>query len=128
MKCLHCQSEDLIKSGKNAGGSQRHACKSCGRYSSFERTLRGDAKRRALGLQLVFEGLSFRAAARVVGVHHQSVINWVNAAHREMEQQQQQQQQQQPEKANVAILEVDEQWTYVNKKKTKSSCSLRSHA
>lgn len=122
MYCLHCQSEKLILCGKNAAGSQRYKCKDCRRYSTLERckrpnALHRDATQRALGLQLVFEGLSFRAAARVVGVHHQTIINWVNAAHRKLEQQKQ------PDAARVALLEVDEQWTYITKKRVKSSCS-----
>ncbi|HEX8550153.1 MAG TPA: hypothetical protein VF681_01225 [Abditibacteriaceae bacterium] len=61
--------EKLIKSGKNGSSTQGPKCKTCGRYGSLERTARGDAKRRALGLPLIFKGLSFRAAARVIGVH-----------------------------------------------------------
>jgi insertion element IS1 protein InsB len=34
---------------------------------------------RTQAVQLYLEGMSFRAIGRRLGVHHQTVINWVNA-------------------------------------------------
>lgn len=129
MKCRHCPSEkDVAKCGFNRNGTQSFRCSACGRRMTVDRRARGTSPdKRALGLQAVYEGVGFRGAARLVGVHHQSIINWVEAAHRKLQEQEQQSQKLQPgEPPLVAILELDEQWTYLDKKKRKSSCSLLS--
>jgi len=131
MQCSHCQHDHLVKCGLNHSGTQRHQCKACKRYTTFNKLERADAAQRAarrdLGLKMVYEGNSFRAVGRLLAVSHQSVTNWVNAAHARLRllEQQQQQQQQQQEKAlpRVALLEADEQWTYLVKKTRKSTCS-----
>ena len=132
MQCSHCHHESLVKNGFNRNRTQRFQCKACGRSTTLDTRGRPQAAqraaRRALGLKMVYEGNSFRAVGRILEVHNQSVINWVNAAHARLqvlEREQQQQQQQQPDLPRVAIVEADEQWTYVEKKRRKSSCSSR---
>jgi transposase-like protein len=127
MQCLHCQHEHLVKCGLNHSGTQRFQCKACRRYSTLNKRVRAEAEqwavRRTLGLKMVHEGNSFRAVARILDASPQSVSNWVTAAHARLQVLEQQEQQKKPELPRVAILEADEQWTYVQKKRNKFSCS-----
>jgi len=65
---------------------------------------------RRLALNMVGEGISYRATARTLGITHQTVANWHHAD-----------QQQLPEQINdqtpTAVIEVDELFTYAAKKK-----------
>jgi transposase-like protein len=78
-KCPYCwQDEYCIKSGLNRNGTQRYRCRRCKRYS----TAKSDRKRSSRELQaravrLYLDGMSLRAVARLLGVHHQTVGRWV---------------------------------------------------
>ncbi len=82
-QCPHCQStERQVKSGFNRTGSQRFQCQSCRRqYTPSPNPLGYDEKTREAALKLYLEGNGFRRIGRLLGVNHQSVANWVNAAH-----------------------------------------------
>ncbi len=116
--CPYCeQSQHVIKSGRNSGGSQRYKCRQCQRYFTPQPKPLGyeaDLKQRAL--QLYLEGMSLRAIGRLLHVHHQSVANWIDAAATHL-----------PEQVSdttaAETIEVDELVTYVGKK-TSMSTSL----
>ena len=78
--CPYCQAADrLVRAGKNPSGSQRFLCKACGKKFTPSPTPAGypkEIKRRAILLCL--EGQSFRAVARKIGVHPQTIVNWIN--------------------------------------------------
>jgi transposase-like protein len=115
-QCPHCRdTENQIKSGLNRTGSQRFACKLCQRTYTPEPNPLGytdDVRKQAL--RLYIEGNSFRRIARLLAVNHQSVINWINAFHKQL-----------PKKkapARVDVAELDEMFTFVgNKKKRHTS-------
>lgn len=115
-QCPHCLDiENQIKSGLNRTGSQRFECKLCQRTYTPEPNPLGyadDVRRQAL--KLYIEGNSFRRIARLLAVNHQSVINWINASHKQL-----------PKKkasAKVDVVELDEMFTFVgNKKKRHTS-------
>jgi transposase-like protein len=89
-------------------------CEQCQRYFTPVRKPQGhDPTLREQALKLCLEGMSFRGIGRQLGVHHQSVANWLNAHHEE----------QLPEKVEdqtpTETVEVDELFTFVGKKSAK---------
>ena len=106
---------DVIKSGHNRTGSQRYRCQACQRYFTPEPKPAGyELALRQQALQLYLEGTSLRAIGRLLGLHHQTVSNWVTQAANALP-------------AHVAdatpseTIEVDELDTYVRVKKTPST-------
>ena len=60
------------------------------------------------------DGLNFRRIARLVGVHHQTVINWVNAAAARVPEVT-------PSPPTAETVELDELYTFVAQKKSEST-------
>ena len=112
-RCPHCgKTERQVKSGLTRAGSQRYRCKLCGkRYTpnpkqkGYPRALRRQAVR------MYVDGMNFRRIARHLGVHHQSVINWVNAHADEL--------QEALVPREVETVEIDELYTFIGDKKTR---------
>jgi len=61
------------------------------------------------------DGMNLRRVARHLGVNHQSVANWVNAYAAQLPSA--------PQPENVDIIEMDEVFTFIGEKKTRSSSS-----
>ena len=118
IQCPHCSSpERQTKSGHTATGSQRYKCRECQRIYTPEPKPLGypeETKREAVRLYL--EGTNFRRIGRVLGVNHQSVVNWVNAYHAAL-----------PAAGRPVsepeTLEVDELFTFVGSKKARLTSS-----
>ncbi|MDQ3797978.1 MAG: helix-turn-helix domain-containing protein [Acidobacteriota bacterium] len=88
-------------------------CRECGKTYTLEPKQQGyseEVKEKAV--RMYVEGNNFRRIGRLLGVNHQSVVNWVNAYHEKIK-----------DKAALPTdshtIEVDELWTFVEKKKTK---------
>jgi transposase-like protein len=114
-RCLHCQSEALVKAGRNVSGSQRYQCKRCRRHSTFEPQVHGyPTATRDQALCLYLEGSGLRRIGRLLHVHHQTVANWINARHATLPAQA-------PQPQAAAVIELDELYTFVGSKKTKST-------
>jgi transposase-like protein len=117
-QCPHCSSsEQQTKSGHTRTGSQRYKCRDCQRIYTPEPKPLGypeETKREAVRLYL--EGTNFRRIGRVLGVNHQSVVNWVNAYHAGL-----------PTAAQAVskpeTLEMDELFTFVGSKKARPTSS-----
>jgi transposase-like protein len=69
-----------------------------------------EVKREAVRLYL--EGTNFRRIGRILGVNHQSVINWVNSYHAALPDAEQ-------PVASPETLEMDEMFTFIGSKKRK---------
>jgi transposase-like protein len=120
-KCTHCtSSEQQIKSGHTRTtrtGSQRYKCKECRRFYAPEpKPLGYPEETRREAVRLYLEGTNFRRIGRVLGVNHQSIINWVNAYHAPLPAAEQ-------TVAAPETLEMDELFTFVGSKKA----DLRRH-
>jgi len=106
----------MVKNGFNPSGSQKYLCRSCRRVTTPRPTQVGASpavKRRAL--QLVLDGTGFRAAARQVGVAHSAVLTWFKELAEAT-----------PDTVAKPTgapehVELDELFTFVQKKKTKST-------
>lgn len=113
--CPKCRSDaQQIKFGYTKSGSQRYRCKGCGhsytpqpKISGYEESIRLQAVR------MVADGINFRRAARLLGVSHQTVINWVKDYVAQLPTA--------PVPETVTIIEMDELFTFVGSKKTKST-------
>lgn len=116
--CPHCSSsEQQTKSGHTRTGSQRYRCKDCERIYTPEPKPLGypeETKREAVRLYL--EGTNFRRIGRVLGVNHQSVVNWVNAYHAGLPAAER-------AVAQPETLEMDELFPFVGSKKARPTSS-----
>ena len=103
-----------MKAGYNHSGSQRYKCGECKRAYTPEEKQKGYTKEtRILALRMYVEGNSQRAIARILKVSPQSVSNWVTAYEAQLPSAPR------PQKPKVA--ELDELYTFVKQKKTKST-------
>lgn len=114
MKCPTCETTDKqVKAGKNKSGSQRIKCQACGRRYTPDPTEQGyPGALRQQAIKLYVDGMNFRRIARYLGVHHKTVMLWVNSRAEQL-----------PDPALPAqtdILEQDELFTFIGKKKMKS--------
>jgi len=111
-RCPHCEATaDQTIYGRTKRGSRRYKCRAYQRFYAPEPLPLGygdDVKREAVRLYL--EGANFRRIGRVLGVNHQSVINWVDAYHASLP----------AAAAPVAspeTLEMDDLFTFIGSKK-----------
>ncbi len=111
--CPQCQqSRYQVKDGLTGAGSQRVRCRACGhRYTPHPKPQGYPDDRRTQALKLYVDGINFRRIARHLGVHHQTVINWVNAAAERLPTTV-------PVPEQVETVELDELFTFVGSKKT----------
>lgn len=104
----------MVKAGFNRSGSQRYRCQTCHHYFTPTRKPAGHAPAtRELAVRLYLEGTSLRGIAKVLHVHHASVINWVNAAAAQLP----------PtvtDRTPSETVETDELFTFIGKKRPAS--------
>jgi transposase-like protein len=117
MQCPHCDNQDQqIKSGRTEAGSQRYKCKACGRRYTPEPKPQGYSDEvRMQAVRLYVDGMNLRRIARHLGVNPQSVANWVNAYTAQLPPA--------PLPEDVETVEMDELFTFIGEKKTRSSSS-----
>ena len=114
MKCPRCQANwKQYKAGFNPSGSQRDRCGECNRVYTVEPTHHGYPKEtRLLAIRMYVEGSSDGSIARVLKVNPQSVANWVSQYTAKLPKA--------PMPSKVREAELDELYTFLGKKKTKS--------
>ena len=109
MECEKCKGERLVKNGMSRHGNQRWLCRGCGHTQGEYDRRKISNELREVALHHYVEGVGLRATERLVGVSHNSIMNWVHelvddkmlAKVR-------------PE--TVGFVEADELWTFVGKK------------
>ena len=113
-ECPGCETKELqIKTGKNRSGTQRILGRSCGKTYTVEAKSRGYAEEvREKAVRMYVEGNNFRRIGRLLGVNHQSVVNWVNAYQAKIQDSVQ-------TPFTSETIEIDELWSFVGEKKTK---------
>ena len=111
-ECPNCQSgERQVKNGHNPSGTQRYRCQVCGRvYTPTPKPHQYEQSVRMQAVRLYVEGMNLRRIGRILGVHHQSVANWVNAYSEQLPPE--------PVPASVETVELDEMFTFIGEKKT----------
>jgi len=115
MKCPRCQSsEKQYKAGFNPSGSQRYRCGECNRVYTPEPLPQGYvSETRMLAMRMYVEGSSQRSIGRILKVSPQTVANWINTYTSQLPPAEV------PKKVRTA--ELDEMYTFVKQKKTKST-------
>jgi transposase-like protein len=109
MECPKCKSRNYVKDGI-VKKKQRYLCKECKyRYTVEQRGIPNATK--TLAIQMYLEGLGFRSIERILKVSNVSVLNWVKALGKQVEEYRK------PVK-NIEIIELDELHTYIQSKKT----------
>jgi transposase len=117
MPCPHCASDQVIKLGFQRG-KQRHRCKACRKTFSYEPNERAyPLALREKACQLYLEGVGIRSIARLLGVSHPTVIDWIRKAAKAITPP--------PLPEYVEIMELDEMWHFVQKKAKNFGCGLR---
>lgn len=107
----------MVKAGKNASGSQRYQCKKCKHYNTTDPKPKGHGTSlRLAALKLYLEGNGLRRIGRFLGVTHQTIANWINAAHSQLPPA--------PQPLQSTVIELDELFTFVQSKKTKFTLLL----
>lgn len=108
--CPYCQAnEQQVKNGMNVSGTQRYKCKRCGRAYTPEPKEQGYADGvRLRAVALYVDGMNIRRIARILGVNHQSVANWVKQHVQRLPPA--------PVPAPPEVIELDELFTFVEKK------------
>lgn len=115
-QCRKCKSSNITKNGTQAG-KQRYKCKDCG--AVYRDTLpKYSAEFKMEVIMMHLNSVGFRAIARLKNIHNSVVAYWVKQAgliakenfYKELEKVQ---------NKSIQILEIDELFTYVKKKKPK---------
>jgi transposase-like protein len=112
IQCPYCSSsEQQTKSGHTRTGSQRYKCRECQRiYTPDPKPLGYPEETKREAVRLYLEGTNFRRIGRVLGVNHQSVVNWVNSYHSSLPAAEH-------SVASPETLEMDELFTFIGSKK-----------
>ena len=112
--CKYCGSDRLVKNGF-IQGLQRYKCRGCGRNPrAGDRRERYDNRTRALAVSMYLNNCGFRSIGRVLDVPFQLVHRWIGRAGEIVEKAVAEQQFEQKE---IAILEMDELYTFIQKKR-----------
>ena len=112
MKCIHCGSESVAKSGKDRKGNQRIRCTVCNKTFTEARPLAGKKTGMADAvkvLSMLLEGMSVRSCERLTGMNTDTILGIMVQAGEScakfMEQA--------IRKVPAQFIECDEQWAFV---------------
>jgi len=120
-ECKFCSHKSLVKSGK-VRERQRYRCKACSKNQiAGDERVKYDNKTRYMALAMYLNSAGFRSIGRVLGVSFQLVHYWVRKAGEMVEEEAAKRPN--PSK-EIAILEMDELYTYIQKKHGKSEYGL----
>ena len=106
--CKKCSSTNIVKNGSNSSGNPKYKCKDCGFGGVFTSKRKTEAEK-AIILKAAQERSSSRGLARVFGVSHQTILNWIKKKAKSLGE---------IEETLVPyqegdILELDELWSFV---------------
>jgi transposase-like protein len=117
IECPKChRTERQNRAGTTDGGSQRYRCMYCVyKYTPHPKPWAYPADVRRKALELYVDGMNLRRIARHLGLHHRTVSLWVQAQAEQLPDP--------PVPSEVKEAEMDELFTFIGDKKTKSSSS-----
>lgn len=76
-RCRDCQSENIVKNGRNRYGKQQYLCKDCGSSKVLEPKQCYSLERKEEILRAYQERASLRGVARTFQVARQTITNWL---------------------------------------------------
>ena len=125
MICKRCGSEAFCKNGYTKC-KQRYLCKLCGRnQTEGDKREKYSEQVKHAAIVMYLEGCGFRRIARIlreiyqIKIHYQLVIHWVRRAGAKLKANTGKEQAQ-----TIPVLELDELYTYIQKKQIKSEYGL----
>ena len=76
IKCIHCTSKQVVKTGKQANGTPRCKCKKCGKTFQTEYISQGaKPETKLLIAKMSLNGSGIRDISRVLGVSQNTVLS-----------------------------------------------------
>ena len=75
IKCIHCESEEVVKNGKRKTGVQCLKCKACGK--SFQGSYKNNGSKpeiKRMVIKMSVNGSGIRYISRVLGISQNTVI------------------------------------------------------
>lgn len=76
-KCRNCDSQNIVKNGHNASGSQQYVCKDCGKRGVLEPKRGYTAAQKEQILSDYHERSSMRGVQRTFGVSRPTLVSWL---------------------------------------------------
>jgi transposase-like protein len=76
-KCWNCDSENIVKNGHNASGSQQYVCNDCGKRGVLEPKHRYSEAQKEQILSAYQERSSMRGVQRIFGVSRPTLVSWL---------------------------------------------------
>ena len=78
-KCPKCgKTENQVKAGYNASGTQRCQCKECGtRYTINPKQREYPKEIRELAIKMYYGGISARGVGKILKMNQSNVMNWI---------------------------------------------------
>lgn len=123
-RCKRCGHNRLVKNGFQ-GDNQRYKCRGCGRSMiAGDRRVRYDNHKKIRVLRMYLEGVGIRSIERLEGVSSPLIIRWIRSASSIIQQQLTEAAAAAEEPENIQILELDELFSYCQKKREKSTFGL----
>ena len=114
-QCTNCGSTNIIRNGRNKCGNRQYHCKDCGAYRVLKPKSRYSRKKKETILKACKERCSLRGIQRIFGVNRKTVARWIKALVSYL-----------PALSQTLlpaetgdVLELDEMWSFVGKKRTK---------
>lgn len=121
--CKHCHGNKLVKNGI-IKGKQRYKCKLCGKQSrDGDKRIKHSADKRIKVIRSYLEGVGIRSIERLENVCNPLIIKWIRKFSKIIQHQLQSQEITEDMK-NITILELDELFSYCQKKLQKSTYGL----
>ena len=122
--CKGCGCKDLVKNGISPEGAQKYKCKSCNStYRSVDRRLKYSMEGRIRVLKMYLEGVGIRSIERLENIPASLIVYWIKhfgeLISKEIRKKSI------PSKLeDIEILEIDELFTYYQKKARKPMFGL----
>jgi len=122
-KCKHCGGEGVVKHGF-ANGKQRYKCKDCGKsYREGDLREKYGIERKLRVISMYLEGVGIRSIERLEKIPNPLIIKWIRRFSYILRQKLNQTKI--PDDAkDIQIIELDELFSYCQKKLTKSTFGL----
>ena len=120
-ECKFCEGRKIVKSGV-IRVCQRYLCKSCGKNQVMgDKRVKYGNKEKAMAMAMYLNNMGFRAIGRVMKIPFQIIHSWIRKAGELVEKEVGDQLQ---DSREIPILEMDELYTYIQKKSGKYEYGL----
>lgn len=113
--CTQCNSIDIIKNGKDYKGSQKFHCNACGYYGTLGAKPRYSEEMKEMVIRAYFERVSMEGIKRIFGVDPGTLASWLKDRGEKLPELEETLE----EARSDDVLELDELWSYVQKKDNK---------